>query len=845
MEPRKTSGYSMALKEPKTLKMEIDHRKVTFPEGVTVHRAAELNDIYIPSLCSHKDLSPFGGCRLCMVEIEGMRGYPLSCNTIATEGMKVLTDTVMLRELRKEILKLILSEHPSSCLVCDESNECKDYQGTIRKTGVTTGCRFCPNDGQCELQDVVDHIGITEIDYPIYYHGYEAEHDDPFYDRDYNICILCGRCVRMCQEVRGTGVLAFTYRGPHAKIGPAFGRNHVEAGCEFCGACVDVCPTGALSDKASKWDGKPDGFHISTCPFCAIGCQVELYYKNGRLSKAKANLDPEVNDGQLCVRGRFCMPETTHHYERARKPMLQKGDYFREVSWDEAKDAVVEKLRGIKPSEFLMLVSPDLTNESLFAAQKFVRTCLKCNSIDSSARMELPGGLGLWSKLFSLPISIKNIAKADAILAVGLDSRFDFSVVGVKVRRALDHGAKLVTIDPRDSNLARYAEDWLQPIPGTEGLLLKTIADALTGKTANLKTAAKDASVNVEDLRKAIDVLSSGEDLAVIIGPQVFHYTDNKALVGGMSALAQRKNTQFMPLYWGTNARGALEMGVFPEVLPGGDPAKGKGLSLKDILEGSAKPKVIYLVGEVPFFERPECDFLIAQDTYLPPFKVDAFLPATTFAEKEGTLVNIEGRVQEVLQVEHLPEGAVNGFMHPDWRIFADLAKAMNCDEMNYKNARDVLRDVRKTVEGFPARINRKPRAMTVINHLKSPKQLEIEKTNGGYLLVLEPGGYRHRGIDISSKVGGLGELGLEVGVRMNPEDAEKLHLDNGHKVKISIGNGNAAATTIAKIDVECPKGVIYFTKPAVFGGLIHLRDLKPLYVLKQNPIHVSVTAAK
>jgi NADH dehydrogenase/NADH:ubiquinone oxidoreductase subunit G len=134
----------MARKEPKTLPMQIDHRKVYFPEGVTVHRAAELNGIYIPSLCSHKDLSPFGGCRLCIVEIEGVRGYPLSCNTIAREGMKVLTNTQILQELRKEFLQLILSEHPSSCLVCDERTECQDYQGTIRKTGVTTGCRFCP-----------------------------------------------------------------------------------------------------------------------------------------------------------------------------------------------------------------------------------------------------------------------------------------------------------------------------------------------------------------------------------------------------------------------------------------------------------------------------------------------------------------------------------------------------------------------------------------------------------------------------------------------------------------------------------------------------------------------------
>jgi formate dehydrogenase alpha subunit len=316
----------------------------------------------------------------------------------------VLTDTVMLKELRREILKLILSEHPASCLLCDENTSCKDYQGTIRKAGVTTGCRFCPNDQQCELQDVVEALEITEIDYPIYYHGYEAEHEDPFYDRDYNICILCGRCVRMCQEVRGTGVLAFTYRGPKAKIGPAFGRSHVEAGCEFCGACVDVCPTGALADKASKWDGKPDGYNVSTCPFCSLGCQVELYYKNGMLSKVTANLDPEINDGQLCVRGRFCMPEMTHHFERAKRPMLQKGKYFREVGWEEALQTVGEKLKGIKASEFLMLVSPDLTNESLFAAQKFVREGLGINSIDSTARVSMGGGIGLWSQLFSLPI---------------------------------------------------------------------------------------------------------------------------------------------------------------------------------------------------------------------------------------------------------------------------------------------------------------------------------------------------------------------------------------------------------------------------------------------------------
>jgi predicted molibdopterin-dependent oxidoreductase YjgC len=824
--------------------MEIDHRAVSFPEGVTVHRAAELAGVYIPSLCSHKDLSPFGGCRLCMVEIEGMRGYPLSCNTIAREGMKVLTDTAMLRELRKEILKLILSEHPSSCLVCDEKTGCKEYQGTIRKAGVTTGCRFCPNDGQCELQDLVEKIGVTEIDYPIYYHGYEAEHDDPFYDRDYNICILCGRCVRMCQEVRGSSVLAFTYRGPRAKIGPAFGRSHVEAGCEFCGACVDVCPTGALADKVSKWDGMPDGHHVSTCPFCAIGCQIELDHKNGKLSKAKANLDPEVNDGQLCLKGRFCLPEVTHHFERAKKPMLQKGNYFREVSWPEALEKVAGELKGISPDDFIMLVSPDLTNEGLFAAQKFVRDCLGSNGIDSTARMELGGGLALWSKLFSLPISIKAIAKADVILAVGLDSRFNFSVVGTKVRRALDGGAKLVTIDPRDSNLARYTDDWLRPAPGQEGLLLKFFAEYLRGKKSDSTLASQETSVDIRRLDRALEVLSSGKELTVIIGPQVFQYGMNQALVDGLMTLAERKNVNFIPLYFGANGRGALEMGVFPELGPGGLPGQGRGLGLADLVNGSKRPKVVYLVGDIPFFDRPDCDFLIVQDTYLPPFKVDAFLPASTFAEAGGSLVNMEGRVQEIVRIEDFPESAVAGFMRPDWRIFSDLAQALKCETINYPTAKDVLKDIRTAVPDFPARIHRKSRRMKAIDHLKMDPASNGRAAEGDFLLVAEPGGYRHRGIDISSKVGGLGELGLEEGFRMNPEDIDSLGLKNGDRLTLSLDNEKISATNAVKSDIECPKGVIYYTRPVVLGGLKHRREFWPLYHLKQNPIRVNAFRA-
>ena len=833
----------MSRKKTRTRKMQINHREVSFPEGATVLRAAELNDIYIPSLCSHKDLTPFGGCRMCIVEIEGMRGYPLACSTLAGQGMKVLTDTATLREMRKEILQLILSEHPSSCLICSEKDECRENQYTIRKVGVTTGCRYCPNDAQCELQDVVEKIGISEIEYPIYYRGYEVEHDDPFFDRDYNICILCGRCVRMCQEVRGTGVLAFKFRGSQAQVGPAFGKSHVEAGCEFCGACVSVCPTGSLADKGSKWDGQPDGFEVSTCPFCGIGCQVELYHKDGRLSKVRPSLDPEINDGQLCVRGRFAMPEATHHHERARKPMLKRGKYFREVAWEEALDEVGARLTGLKQADFLMVTSGDLTNESLYTAQKFVRTCLNLNSIDSTARDSLRGGLGLWAKLFSLPISMKRLREADSIIALGLDSRFYFSVAGVELRRALKEGANLVTIDPRDSNLARYTDYWLRPTPGKEGALLKAVAQNLGKANGGLGAAARKAGVDKALLGEAVGALSSGENLAVVIGPVVFEYHANEELIDGLLKLAGRKNTTLMPLYNGANTRGALELGALGEILPGVAKAKGRGISLADVIDGRAKPKVIYLVGEVPFFKRPDCEYVISQNIYYPPFAVDAFLPAASFAEAEGTLTNVEGRVQELVRIEDLADGAVAGFTRPDWFIFSRLAEKLSCPGFEYRNAKAVLKEISKNVPGFPARPDRKPRRLAPKARLPIERRKAAAAGTGPYLLVAEPAGFGHRGIDLSSKVEGLEELALEEGFRLNPEDLGKLRLKPGEDIAISIGK--VTVTGPVRPDAECPPGAIYFYRPAAYGGLERRANFEPLYRLRTTPVRVRASAAR
>ena len=303
-----------------TIGVTIDNKPYQVQKGITILKAAEQNDIYVPTLCAHAELSPHGGCRMCIVEVEGMRNLPTACTTPIEEGMVIRTHTAQLQAMRMEILQLFMSEHTSSCLICDEKEECKRFMPTIRKAGVTTGCRYCPNDGQCEFQDVAEKLGVTEIKYPIYYRGMRVETEDPFYNRDYNLCVLCGRCVRMCQEIRTANVLAFKNRGRQTIVGPAYGRTHLEAGCEFCGACVSVCPTGTLREKTRAWEGKTDREVITTCSFCGVGCQIRLQVKGNRIIGSLPASDPLVNEGQLCVKGRFCGTELVNGPLRLRNP---------------------------------------------------------------------------------------------------------------------------------------------------------------------------------------------------------------------------------------------------------------------------------------------------------------------------------------------------------------------------------------------------------------------------------------------------------------------------------------------------------------------------------------------
>ena len=371
--------------------LTIDDQQVEAKTGMTVLEAIKEAGIYIPTICYHPSLTPYGGCRLCIVEIEKMRGFPTACTTPAGDGMVIRTKTPQLQEFRRGVLELILTEHPHVCLVCDrrdrENNRCEAFDICLRSTVITERCVLCPKNGRCELQEVADYIEIKEVTLPYTYKD-EPEYDsDPFFDRDYSLCILCGRCVRVCQEVRGAAAIAFTQRGSQTLVGTAFGQPLQESGCQFCGACVDVCPTGALMERSVKWVGLAEREVLSTCPYCGVGCQLKLQLRGDKIIEVLPQMENEVNRGQACVKGRFGITEFVHHAERLTTPLVKREGKFVEVTWDEALDLIASRLATYNHDQVAVISSAKCTNEDNYVAQKFTRAVLGTNNIDQCARL--------------------------------------------------------------------------------------------------------------------------------------------------------------------------------------------------------------------------------------------------------------------------------------------------------------------------------------------------------------------------------------------------------------------------------------------------------------------------
>jgi predicted molibdopterin-dependent oxidoreductase YjgC len=810
-----------------TIGVTIDNRPFQVQKGITILKAAEQNDIYIPTLCAHAELSPHGGCRMCIVEVEGMRNLPTACTTPIEEGMVIRTHTIQLQAMRMEILQLFMSEHTSSCLICDEKDECKRFMPTIRKAGVTTGCRYCPNDEQCEFQDISEKLGVTEIKYPIYYRGMRVETEDPFYDRDYNLCILCGRCVRMCQEIRTANVLAFKNRGRQTVIGPAYGRTHLEAGCEFCGACVSVCPTGTLREKTRAWEGKPDREIITTCSFCGVGCQVRLQIKGNRIIGSLPAIDPLVNEGQLCVKGRFCGTELVNGPLRLKNPYRMLGETKAEISWEVATDVAAEQLKSCPPEDFGMLVSPNCSNEDLYVAQKFARVVMRSHNIDTVARLFYGHGFNAYTDLMKMSVPLSELQKTSAILCVGLDSRFARSVVGVALRKATKRGAKIITIHPRQHNLTMVADLWLQPRPGEELPLLRRLVE-LTGHGGKSGRSPFDAD-REKELSQVAALLTESPSPVILVGSEFLQYDASAEILESVADIARNTKAGVLPLPSHNNLYGSFAMGAYGELLPGGysvtDSDKRANLATKWSVElqvpnsdwnavslsRGAKRKVLYLVGETPVGWQPEAEFIIFQNIYPPDgfCRANLVLPAAAFTECDGSFINGERRIQRVRKAVEPMGGSL-----PDWQIICRIAQKMNVPGFEFASVEKIREEISQ-VTGMFGRFEefaRDPQPFTVTGTFHDGKRKPATTAKASdefpFLLTVSSVEHSHRGFPLSAWVEGSNMLLTEEVLEINPEDAKRAGIARGDEVVIA--SNHLEKTLSARLVREQPAGTLH-----------------------------------
>ncbi len=416
------------------MNLTIDGKTVSANEGETVLTVALRNGIDIPHICSHPLLDPVGACRMCLVEIENLRGYPASCTTPVGDGMVVRTNTEKLRGLRKATLELILLDHPSSCLLCNKHEACDLFRPTPEKAGRTTGCHTCSNKHTCILRDLAIEYGVSELPVERFYRGEDVDRSNPFIDRDLNLCILCTNCVRICARHHGEPVIEIVGRGSTAIVGQAFHRPLVAAQCRFCGSCIDVCPTGTLSDRYAKWLGPLDSRTETTCIFCGAACALTVGSVTGRAVETIAA------DGTLplCALGRFAAAELFNSPDRLKLPHKRVGKVLRETTWDDALAEAARMLGAHSGDSCAVVCDKTISFEGRHILRRFTDEVVK-----SPHFIEIePDSRGISTT--QLPANVKAVLTLGAFFELGHAENLEFLAVADLFPTALSERADFV-----------------------------------------------------------------------------------------------------------------------------------------------------------------------------------------------------------------------------------------------------------------------------------------------------------------------------------------------------------------------------------------------------------------
>ncbi|WP_395703092.1 formate dehydrogenase subunit alpha [Aquabacterium sp.] len=732
--PRRTSTEEVTL--------EIDGQQVCVPKGTSLMRAAIDAGVQVPKLCATDSLEAFGSCRLCLVEIEGRRGYPASCTTPAEAGMKVRTQSPKLQQLRKGVMELYISDHPLDCLTCGAN-------------------------GDCELQDMAGVTGLRNVRY-----GFEGanhlqsqkDESNPYFSYDPSKCIVCNRCVRACEETQGTFALTISGRGFESRVSPGQDQPFMESECVSCGACVQACPTATLQEKSVIELGQPEHSVVTTCAYCGVGCGFKAEMKGTQVVRMVPWKDGAANEGHSCVKGRFAWGYATHQ-DRMLKPMIRSRitDPWREVSWDEAIGYAASEFKRLQAKygreSIGGITSSRCTNEETYLAQKLVRAAFGNNNVDTCARVcHSPTGYGLKQTLGESAgtQTFKSVEKADVIVVIGANPTDGHPVFASRMKKRLRQGAKLIVIDPRRIDLVNSPHikaDYHLPLkPGTnvavvtalahvivtEGLVKEDfVAERCETKSFNEwrefvsrpenSPEAFEAITGVpaDMLRGAARLYATGGNGAIFYGLGVTEHSQGSTTVMGIANLAMatgnvgREGVGLNPLRGQNNVQGSCDMGSFPHELPGYrhvsdattralfESAWGvelqpePGLRIPNMfgaaLSGSFKG--LYCEGEDIVQSDPntqhvaaammamEC--VVVQDLFLNETAKYAhvFLPGSSFLEKDGTFTNAERRISRVRKVMPPQAGLA------DWEVTVKLANALGYP-MHYANPEAIMNEI-------------------------------------------------------------------------------------------------------------------------------------------------------